>query len=465
MTHLKEINRRDPNEKLKIAVIGSGISGMSAAWMISQSHDVHLFEKDDRIGGHSNTVTVDGEHIDTGFIVYNERNYPNLVNLLQHLNVGSIASEMSFAVSASGGKLEYSGADIPGLFAQRKNIANPQFWRMIFDILRFFKQSRKVLADRKYENITLGKYLQDNGYSDYFRDNHLVPMGAAIWSTPLGNMLEFPVSSFVRFCDNHGLLQVNDRPLWRTVEGGSQAYVAELTKSFADGIHLNRGVRRIERHENWVEIEDAHGIRETFDHVVLAGHGDQTLPLLADASPIEERLLGAFRYQRNLAILHSDPSLMPKNRKVWSSWNYLSEDNESNGPVCVTYWMNHLQRLEADRPYLVTLNPIHQPAEKHIHRSFLYDHFIFDQAAMRAQRLLWNLQGLNRTWFCGSYFGYGFHEDGLQSGLAVGEALSGRFRPWQVADTESANRVFLPNDWHKEWRVGETARGGLRRAA
>lgn len=450
-----------------IAVVGSGISGLSAAWLLSQKYSVTLFEKDDRFGGHSNTVVVKTEDgtipVDTGFIVYNPVNYPNLTALFQHIGVDTVATDMSFAVSAEQGKIEYNGNGLGGIFATWSNLFNPRVWRMLIDVLRFYREC-KHWPDQISEQTTLGQLLEQKGFSNELRDLHLIPMGAAIWSTPASQMLEYPALSFLRFCQNHGLLQVNDRPQWHTVKGGSREYVRKLIAQIQPSTICNRGVRRIIRREDGVELIDSRGEQRHFDEVVLACHADQALALLSDASEQEQLLLGAFEYQRNRAILHSDTRLMPRNRKVWSSWNYLSQDglNSQNnstensgsgqeGSLAVSYWMNKLQPLATEQPLIVTLNPPVEPEEGSIHCSFLYDHPVFSENAISAQQELYKLQGQNRTWFCGSYFGYGFHEDGLQSGLAVAEALGAPKRPWSVA--EESGRIHWPG--HSSTRVAD----------
>jgi len=424
------------SRRLNIAVVGTGISGMAAAWLLSRHHQVTVYEKDDRIGGHSNTVIATGAAgdvpVDTGFIVYNERNYPNLVALFDHLGVPTQPSDMSFSASLDGGRFEYSGAGIGGLLAQPRNLLRPRLWRMVRDIMRFYREA-PVDADRPgMEAVSLGDYLNIKGYGRAFIDDHLLPMGAAIWSTPVNRMLDYPFLAFVRFSANHGLLQTRDRPAWRTVSGGSRGYVGRLTASFAGNILTNTAVTRIRRDAAGVWIEDRqHGARR-FDHVVIATHGDQALGLLADPDRAEQRLLGAFRYERNLAILHSDPRLMPRSRRAWASWNFIDQGGGPRRKVTVTYWMNRLQGLPGALPLFVTLNPQEMPRRETIHRSFLYEHPVFDLAAMRAQQMLWNLQGNRRTWYCGAHFGHGFHEDGLQAGLAVAEQLGGLERPWRV---------------------------------
>jgi uncharacterized protein len=422
----------------RIAVVGTGISGLATAWLLSQRHEVTVYEKDDRIGGHTNTVTLDGPagptHVDTGFIVYNDRNYPNLVALFDHLGIETRATEMSFAASLDGGRFEYSGSGLGGVLAQPVNALRPRMWQMLRDLLRFYREAPKALQAAGAADLTLGAYLTTNGYGEAFVRDHLLPMGAAIWSTPVGGMLDYPLAAFVGFCENHGLLSLNERPQWRTVVGGSRSYVERVIAPFQSRIHLNTAVTAIYRSRHGVRIEDRQGGARDFDQVVIAAHADQALSMLADADPAERRLLGAFRYERNLAVLHSDPALMPRARRAWAAWNFLSRGRGDGQKVCVTYWMNRLQHLPDALPLFVTLNPLERPAQGAIHRTFLYQHPVYDRAAIRAQRLLWNLQGVRRTWFCGSYFGHGFHEDGLQAGLAVAEQLGGLERPWRVAE-------------------------------
>jgi predicted NAD/FAD-binding protein len=422
---------------LAIAVIGTGISGMAAAWLLSKRHNITVYEKNDRIGGHSNTVTVEQGParipVDTGFIVYNERNYPNLTALFDHLDVATEHSSMSFSASLDGGDFEYSGTGLGGLFAQPRNLLRPRMWSMLRDLRRFYREATGHTTGTD-TGMTLGDYLRLNNYGDSFINDHLLPMGAAIWSTPARDMLDYPLFSFIRFCDNHGLLQLKDRPAWRTVTGGSREYVDRLTASFSDRILLNTGVTSIQRKPDGVIIEDRQGDIRWFDHVVIAAHANEALNMLADSEKAERQLLGAIRYERNHAILHSDKRLMPRTHKAWASWNFMGNDAKINDKVSVTYWMNRLQKLATDADLFVTLNPLNKPAENTIHRSFQYDHPVFNRQAIRAQRMLWNLQGVRRTWFCGAYFGHGFHEDGLQAGLAVAEQLGGLQRPWNVQE-------------------------------
>jgi predicted NAD/FAD-binding protein len=421
----------DSARPLRVAVIGSGISGLSAAWLLSQRHHVSVFECDKRIGGHSNTVDVGAVVVDTGFIVYNEVTYPNLTALFRHLGVPTKRSEMSFAVSLDKGRLEYAGTNLAGLFAQRRNLLSPRFWSMLSDLRRFYRNAARDAATLGH-GTTLDEYLSAAAYGAAFRDDHLYPMGAAIWSTPTGKIGSYPATAFIRFCDNHGLLRLTGRPIWRAVEGGSRAYVARLTENFADRIAIGRGIRRVRRIADAVEITDDRGYAEQFDHVVIGTHADQALRLLADPSEQESQLLGAFSYTENHAVLHSDPRLMPRRRGAWASWNYISRQVGETNRLSVTYWMNRLQNIPEGTPLFVTLNPHQQPRPDLVIRRDTYHHPLFDAAAMAAQERLWSLQGVRNTWFCGAYFGAGFHEDGLQAGLAVAEALGGIRRPWAV---------------------------------
>jgi predicted NAD/FAD-binding protein len=416
---------------LEIAVVGSGISGLSAAWLLSKRHRVTLYESESRPGGHSNTIDVGGVHVDTGFIVYNEATYPNLTALFAHLNVPTKSSEMSFAVSLDNGGLEYAGTDLNGLFAQRRNIARPRFWSMLRDLRRFYAEA-PALARGLSPDVTLGAFLDARGYGLAFQRDHLLPMAAAIWSAPAETMRNHPALHFIRFCDNHGLLKFTNRPVWRTVDGGSREYVRILLAEIGE-MRLGCAARSIRRDVDSVVVRDATGGEQSFDHVILGCHADQALALLDVPTDRERSLLGVFGYTRNRAVLHGDRRLMPRRRSVWASWNYLGGHAYSDAPH-VTYWMNRLQGLTDAPPLFVTLNPAVEPAPETVLREEIYDHPRFDTGAMRAQQSLWSLQGRRRTWFCGAYFGAGFHEDGLQSGLAVAEQLGGLRRPWSVPD-------------------------------
>ncbi len=440
------------SERLNIAIIGTGVSGLSAAWLLNQHHNITVYEKDQWVGGHCNTVDVpflsqDRESIipvDTGFIVYNHKTYPNLTALFETMGVATEASEMSFSASLNSGKFEYSGNTIWSMLAQKRNLIRPRFWHMVMDIMRFYRDCVADAANTKNAGLSLGEYLSSHSYTDAFLRDHLLPMGSAIWSSSLKDMRAYPLASFVRFFKNHGLLELQDkkRPQWRTVTGGSRAYVKKLTASFVDKIKLNCPVRAVTRTSNGVNVTAADGSVATYDHVVMAAHSDQSLRLLTDASALERKLLGDIRYEKNQAILHKDETMMPKRRRAWASWNYISESGDSDARlVCLTYWMNRLQNIDEKLPVFVTLNPHRMPKSETVIARFDYEHPIFDQAALEAQKQLWSIQGTNRTWFCGAYFGHGFHEDGLQSGLAVAEALGGARRPWTVSD--ESGRIYL----------------------
>ena len=427
---------------LKIAVVGTGIAGLSSAWLLSQRHDVTVFEADNRIGGHSHTVDAAGAPIDTGFIVYNEATYPNLTALFAHLDVPTKASNMSFAVSMDDGQLEYAGTNLAGLFAQRSNLASPRFWSMLRDLIRFYRQAPSGVRNLD-PSASLNDYLDSAGFGRAFREDHLYPMAAAIWSTPALEIGNYPALSFVRFCENHGLLKFVHRPTWRTVDGGSRAYVERLTARFRDRIRTSAPVTSVRRVNGAVEIKTPDAEAAWFDHVVIGAHADQALGMLGDPSQREVELLGAFAYGDNETVLHSDERLMPRRKRVWASWNYLaSSERDGRAPrkPCVTYWMNRLQNVAGSRPYFVTLSPLHAPAEDKIIWRGLYQHPLFNSATLAAQKQLWSLQGQGNTWFCGSYFGSGFHEDAIQAGLAVGESLGGMLRPWSVEG--ESDRIF-----------------------
>ncbi|MBU1346299.1 MAG: FAD-dependent oxidoreductase [Alphaproteobacteria bacterium] len=434
-----------PDRGQRIAVIGSGIAGLSCAWLLSKSHDVTLFEADSRIGGHSNTVEAPTPSapvaVDTGFIVYNPPNYPNLVALFDHLSVPSKPAHMSFAVTLDDGAFEYSTHGVPALFAQRRNWASPKFWRMIADVLRFQKQAPRDLAEMERTGETLIEYLDRNRYGRLFRDAHLLPQAAAIWSSTLDQMTGYPAASFVRFYMNHNLLTYDLEPTWRTVDGGSREYVSRLHADFMGRTVTRAGVAGVSRDAAGAAIRFADGRVERFDAVVLATHSDQALALLDQPTDEESRLLNAIRYRPNRAVLHRDVSLMPKRRRAWAAWTHQGYSDRA-GEGGVTYWMNELQSLPGP-PLFVSLNPAREPDPALVLGEWDYEHPVFDAAAVRAQGQLWSLQGEGGVWFAGAWFGSGFHEDGLQAGLAVAEQLGGLRRPWSV-ENESARIVVGP---------------------
>lgn len=427
----------------RIAVIGSGIAGMSAAWLLSKRHDVVIYEKNDRLGGHSNTVVVNtslgATPVDTGFIVFNDATYPNLVALFEHLGVATKNSDMSFGVSLNGGRTEYSSVGASAFLCGGRNLMSPRFWSMTWDLLRFYKNAPIELLRGRDDLITLGDYLKRRGYGDAFQNDHLLPQAAAIWSASMAEIRHYPACAFVRFFENHGLLKLNGRPEWRTVEGGSRAYVDALTAPYAANARLKCGAVSVRRDGAGVWVRDGNGQVEKYDDVVIAAHGDEALAMLADPSPQERALLGAFRYVKNRAVLHTDRALMPRREALWASWNYVGDNPE--GGCVVSYWMNKLQRIESREQLFLTLNPRTMPRPETILYEADYDHPLFNAAAIRAQEQLWSLQGQRNTWFCGAYFGAGFHEDGLQAGLAVAEQLGGVRRPWRVED--ESGRIFL----------------------
>jgi predicted NAD/FAD-binding protein len=416
-----------------IAVVGGGVAGLGAAWTLSHRHRVTLYDREARFGGHANTVEIalDGGMVpvDTGFIVYNELNYPNLVALFNQLGVETVASEMSFGVSLDGGRLEYSGSDTNGLFAQRLNALRPRFWRMLSDIRRFYASADGYL-DTVAGSCSIGELLDREGYSEAFASDHLVPMAAAIWSASRDDIRNYPADSFIRFFDNHGLLNLGQRPQWHTVKGGSREYVARLLADSEVELAAATEVAKITRGVDAVRVTDVDGGVEMYDDVVIATHADQALNLLDDADDTERSVLGTFGYSSNRAWLHEDESFMPRRRAAWSSWNYLQAPGHSNSaPLSVSYWMNRLQALPSAHQIFVTLNPVQTPDERKVHGCFDYEHPIFTAATSRQQERSALIQGCRRTWFCGSYFGHGFHEDALQSGLWVAEQLGAR-RPW-----------------------------------
>ena len=424
-------------QRLRIAVVGGGIAGLSAAWLLCRRHDVTLFETDDRLGGHANTTVAPGLKgpvpVDTGFIVYNEPNYPNFTALLKHLGVATLPADMALSVSLDDGAFEYSSFGMSGMFAQFSNIFSARFWSMLRDVTRFYRHGPKDLPGLEAPLTSLDEYLEQKGYCQAFRDDHLLPQAAAIWSTPLAAIGAYPAAALIRFFQNHGMMQVFGRGLWRTVAGGSRSYVRELTAAFSGQVRTGARVTGVRRVANGVEVRDAGGRAEHFDQVVIATHGDVALSLLDDPSPEETRLLSAFRYSKNLAVLHTDPSLMPVRKRAWTSWNHLGR-REAPEEGCVTYWMNRLQTIKDAPDLFVTLNPTRPIAPEAVIRTEVYEHPLFDAGAIAAQREIWDLQGRRSTWFCGSYFGHGFHEDALQAGLAVAEQLGGVRRPWAVPD-------------------------------
>ncbi len=403
-----------------IAIIGSGISGMAAAYMLDSIASITVYEANGYIGGHSRTVdiaTPGGDvSVDTGFIVFNHRNYPLLTSLFSHLEVPIQKSDMSFGVSIQEGWLEYGTQHLHNIFAQKYNMLRPPFWRMIADILRFNRQAHHYLE--RDPSLTLAQCLDELRMGRWFREYFLMAMGGAIWSTPLQQMLDFPASTFIRFFDNHGLLTVNDQPQWYTVQGGSKAYVERLTASYRDRILLHCGVKRVVRGAEGVTVHDVQGGAKRYDEVVFACHADQALAMIENPTQDERSVLGCMRYQPNRMVLHSDISFMPKRKSAWASWVYLSkEKKDGSSHVSLSYWMNNLQSLPTSTPVIVTLNPASLPQEDLVYDACEFEHPLFDQPAVQAQGRIASIQGQDRLWFCGAYQRYGFHEDGLLSAV------------------------------------------------
>jgi predicted NAD/FAD-binding protein len=421
---------------MKIAVIGAGVSGLGAAWMLSRRHDVVVYEREARFGGHACTIdaaTPAGRQpVDVGFIVFNELNYPNLVALFEHLGVPTEPSNMSFAVSLDEGRFEYASSSA-GYLAQRGNIVRAAFLRMTHDILRFNRLAPRLLQRCEDLDFTIGDFIDDARLGAAFRDRYLMPMAACIWSTPLGRMLDYPAQTFVRFFQNHGLLTVGPQLAWRTVSGGSRSYVERIVAPLRQRARLATPAAAVRRGADGVHVRDARGQWDRFDKLIMACHADQALALLSDADARERDLLGRFAYSSNEVWLHADASLMPRRRSVWASWNYVADNAGRDSPVSVTYWMNRLQNLPESGPLFVSVNPGRPPAGAATHGRFTFEHPMYDAAAIRAQRDVHALQGVRDTFYCGSYCGYGFHEDALSAGLDVAEQLGVR-RPWLRPD-------------------------------
>ncbi len=409
---------------MKVAVIGTGISGLVTAHGLAERHDVHVFERDDRIGGHTYTIDVEGERgttaVDTGFIVYNQRTYPLFCRLMDELGVTSRETDMSFSLSCRRTGLEWSGDNLNTLFAQRRNLLRPSFLAMVRDIVRFNQQAPRFLESGRA--LPLRDYLAESGYSTAFQKQFLLPLGAAIWSAPMRAMEDFPARTFIQFFQNHGFLDLIGRPKWRTICGGSHRYVERLVKGFESRIRTRCGVERVTRRQDAVTLEFAGQAPEEFDEVVFATHSDQALALLGDPTPAEQDVLGAIPYQTNHALLHRDATSLPHLRRAWASWNYRTSSEEDR-PVAVTYWMNRLQGLDVPETYCVTLNPNFPIQPDTIVREIVYHHPLFTQAAIDAQGRHAEISGWNRTHYCGAYWRYGFHEDGVWSAHRVLGAL------------------------------------------
>ncbi len=429
---------------MRIAVVGSGIAGLGSAWLLDRHHHVTLYEASPRLGGHSNTVTARfGDRdvpVDTGFIVYNERNYPNLVRLFDELEVPTEPSNMSFGVSQADGAFEYASTRWSALFAQRRRLLSPRHWALLADIPRFNRVAAAFLASAEAD-LPLGTWLDRHGFGTRLAPHYILPMAAAIWSAPMRTVMRFSARSFLTFFDRHGLLTVNDQPLWRTVTGGSRVYVDRLVRRLRGTVRRATPVASVDRRPEGVRVTDAMGHEDRFDAVVLAAHADQSLAMLRDAGDDERTLLARFPYQSNRAILHSDPTLMPRRRRAWASWNFLTgHTSDPDMPVSVTYWMNLLQNIDEATPLFVSLNPLTEPRDDLVHARLEYAHPLFDTATVDAQRALDGIQGRGGVWYAGAWCGHGFHEDGLASAVRVCERGFGVRPPWIDAAEGGAGR-------------------------
>ncbi|MGN8197615.1 NAD(P)/FAD-dependent oxidoreductase [Salinisphaera sp. RV14] len=413
-----------------IAIIGGGIAGMGAAWLLRDTAEVTLFEGADKLGGHVCTIMDGAQPVDTGFIVANDRNYPSFNRFLDELGVPTQPSDMSFGVSIGNGAIEWAGDSPAKLFAQPGLARDPAHWRMIVDILRFNRRAKRMLAADRVPDMALGEFLDHHRFSEAFAARYLLPMAAAIWSTPTAEIRRFPLAAFLHFFDNHGLLDVRDRPQWHTVAGGSHAYVHAVAAVLGDRVRCATPIQRVRRQVDGVTVITERGRTLHFDQVIFACHADTTTRLLVDAEPLERALLGSFSFQPNRAVLHSDASLMPKRRRVWSSWNYQADRAViSDQRVAVTYWMNRLQSIRGPREYFVSLNPLAEPDPARVIADIGYSHPVFDRAALAAQKRLHEIQGNGGVWHAGAWCGYGFHEDGLAAATRVAGALGAR-APW-----------------------------------
>jgi hypothetical protein len=413
---------------VKIAVVGSGIAGLGAAWLLSRQHEVVLFEKESRLGGHTHThrVVQAGKHysIDTGFIVYNEKNYPLLTRMFDALGVQSQPTTMGFSVQDQRSGLEYNATSLNAMFCQRSNLLSPKFLRMVGEILRFYRECAELLQEPG-DGPTLGRYLQEKRYSTLFIEDHLLPMASALWSSPTAAIMDFPAKYLVRFMDNHRMLQVSDRPQWRVVQGGSSNYIAAMERDWNVSVRLNCPVRALRRRDQSVFISSP-GNEERFDHAILACHSDQSLALLTDATAEERAVLGAIRYQQNETVLHTDARILPRRRAAWAAWNaYIPE--RAGEDCTVSYCMNLLQSLDSPEPFIVSLNRTADIDPAKIIARMKYQHPVYSHESVAAQAQRASINGVSRTWYAGAYWGFGFHEDGLRSGVQVAAELGA---PW-----------------------------------
>ena len=432
----------------RIAIIGTGISGLGAAYLLHPRHEITVYEKAARIGGHTRTMNVRyGDAtipVDTGFIVFNQRNYPHLTAMFRHLGVPVHQSEMTFAATINGGWLEWGAKNLNAVFGQRRNMLRPRFHLLVRDVMRFNSLAMETVERRP--RLTLGELIGHLKLGEWFKHYYILPMAGAIWSCPPREMLSFPALAFVRFFANHGLLSVSGQPQWYTVTGGAQTYVDRLTASFAHRIRTGCGATRVMREDGKVCVSDTTGNSETYDEVVFACHGNEARALLGDANALESELLGAFRYQANRAVLHKDVSMMPKRQACWASWVYHADGSAAEPAISVSYWMNSLQGIDRRYPLFVTLNPSREIAPEHVFDEHTFEHPVFNEAAIAAQSQLRAGQGSRNTWFCGAHLGHGFHEDGLRSAVEVAEGLGAPI-PWRLPERRPAESGRQPLQW------------------
>ncbi|MDH4139409.1 MAG: FAD-dependent oxidoreductase [Coriobacteriia bacterium] len=431
---------------MRVAIVGTGVGGLGSAWLLSPNHTVDVYEAESRLGGHACTVdlTVGGVGFpaDTGFMVFNQRTYPNLIRFFERLDVEWQESDMSFSVQLPAENVEWSGDSLNSVFAQRKNIANPRFLKMLADIVRFSRNADRLLADPSLETMTLGEMLEREGYSGGFTDWYLIPMGDAIWSAPPGKMLDYPAATFMRFCDKHGLLHITGKPKWRSVVGGSRTYVEAAARSFSGEVHTAEPVEAVSRTENGVRVSTPRRT-EVYDAAIIASHPPQTLEMLgAGATDAETEILGVFSYWPNEVVIHTDPSFLPKRRRAWAAWNWYSACCETaKDKLVLSYYLNRLQRLPVETPVIETLNEHKHPAADSELLRMVFDHPMYSADAIAAQRRLGEIQGVGNVWYAGAWTRYGFHEDGMLSAVSVAERL-GAALPWAEELDSSRTRVL-----------------------
>ena len=445
-------NKANPSQN--IAIVGSGIAGLSAAWLLSKKHQVTIYEKAERLGGHSNTININYDRnkfeevpisVDTGFIVYNNKNYPNLTKFFDALDVDSIDSDMSLSISLNNGLYEYSGSGLGGIFGQKKNIINLNQWKLLYDVFRFKKIATKYIKNSKDNNSVIGDWLKYNNFSSYFIDRYIIPIASAIWSCSNKNALLFPTTTFLYFFYHHGLLNIKDRPKWKTVKFGSQQYIKNILQKSNFKYEINSSIEAITPQNNSVVIKLKDREME-YDNVIMACHADQSTELIKDADKEIYKTLNYFKFSKNKIVLHSSKQFMPKNKSLWSSWNYTSSLDSikqiNEKPIQVTYWMNLLQNIDKKYPLFVTLNPEEGSIDEGlIFKEILYEHPILDENALKGQSKLENIQGLNNIWFAGAWTKYGFHEDGIISALNIAEKLGIEY-PWKLNTNHIKGKIY-----------------------